>query len=132
MRQTIWCLLALVVMAHVGVAGESGDLSNLYGKWILESINGQPTDSGKKLYFEIKETKDGPQISGFDGCNKFGGTLAPPAALWKGQRGCPSGKLLLPLNLSDPRSQLDAADVTGKVLTIPLPDGSGEADFRRY
>ena len=103
------------------------DMSNLQGRWVLESINGKPVESENEIYFEI----EGTIITGFDGCNNFGGKLDVPASLRMTQRACISEGPRLPLELPDARSQLKAAEVIGKKLKLKLPDRKGEASFRR-
>lgn len=127
MRRVFWCILCFMGLLQSGAAFDPKDMSMLQGRWVLESINGQLTGSGTKVYFEI----DGLTITGFDGCNKFGGRLDAPSRIRMTQRGCASDRLRLPLELPDPRSQLNAAKVTGEKLKLPLPGGKGEAGFRR-
>jgi heat shock protein HslJ len=126
-RQAFWSILGLIGYLQSAAAGDAMDMSKLQGRWVLESIGGQPVSAGDEIYFEI----DGMTITGFDGCNKFGGSLDAPDRLRMTQRGCVSDRPKLPLELSDPRSQLDAATVTGEQLTLPLPGGPGEAVFSR-
>jgi heat shock protein HslJ len=127
MRQAFWWILCLIGCVQSGAAGDAMDMSKLQGRWVLESINGQRISPGAEVYFEI----DGTTITGFDGCNKFGGSLDAPDQMRMTQRGCVSDSPGLPLELSDPRSQLDAAKLTGEKLTLPLPGGTGEAGFSR-
>ena len=127
MRQAFWWILCLLGCVQTAAAGDTMDMSKLQGRWVLESINGQPVSSGAEVYFEI----DGMTITGFDGCNKFGGSLDAPDRMRMTQRGCVSDRPRLPLELSDPRSQLDAAKLTGEKLTLQLPGGTGEAGFSR-
>ncbi len=104
------------------------DFSELKGKWVLEAINGKDVISEKlEIYFEITEQT----ITGYDGCNRFGGSTAQPFVIQKSQRACPPETILLPLDLSDPALQLNRATVSGDKLFLPLPDGKGEAQFRR-
>jgi len=127
MRQAFWGILCLIGCVQSGAAGDAMDMSKLQGRWVLESISGQPVSSGDELYFEI----EGMTITGFDGCNKFGGSLDAPERMRMTQRGCVSDTPRLPLELSDPRPQLEAAKVTGEELTLPLPGGTGDAVFSR-
>ena len=131
MRPVFWCFfwffIGSVQSCAAPVVGDPMDMSKLQGRWILESINGKPVESENEIYFEI----DGPAITGFDGCNKFGGRLDAPARLRMTQRACVSEGPRLPLELPDARPQLKAAEVTGEKLKLLLPDGTGEAGFRR-
>jgi heat shock protein HslJ len=104
------------------------DLGELQGRWVLEAIDGQEVASGgAEIYFQITEQS----MSGYDGCNRFGGSITDPSTMRKTQRACPPETTLLPLNLSDPAPQLSRATVRGGKLFLPLRDGTGEAQFRR-
>jgi heat shock protein HslJ len=104
------------------------DLGELKGRWVLEAIDGKDIASGgAEIYFQITEQS----ISGYDGCNRFGGSITDPSAMRKTQRACPPETTLLPLNLSDPAPQLSRATMRGGKLFLPLRDGTGEAQFRR-
>lgn len=127
MRRVFLCILCFIGFVQSSAVSDAEDMSKLQGRWVLELINGQPVASGTKVYFEI----DGQTITGFNGCNKFGGRLDAPDRLRMTQRGCASDALSLPLELPDPRSQLDAAEVAGEKLKLRLPDGTGEAIFGR-
>lgn len=110
-------------------AGECDDMdvSGLQGRWTLESIDGKPVDAPTPIYFEI----DGLTITGFDGCNNFGGRLDQPAGLRKSQRACLAEGPRLPLDFSDPWAHLERATVSNNTLVLPLPEGSGHARLHR-
>ena len=60
------------------------------------------------------------------------GARGLPSAGVGGQRGCPEGEeKKLPINPSDLVAQLARATVKGEMLSLPLPDGKGEAQFKR-
>ena len=104
------------------------DLAELTGRWVLEAIDGKDVASGgAEIYFQLTEQS----IIGYDGCNRFGGSITDPSTMRKTQRACPPETTLLPLNLSDPAPQLSRATVRGGKLFLPLIDGTGEAQFRR-
>ncbi len=133
MRQTLLTAWVLLAIAHSGTAlaacGNSNGptMSQLQGKWVLESIGGHAIESKTEIYFKI----DGLTISGFDGCNLFGGFLDKPKELRIGQRACSSDSPRLPLQLSDPRSQLESSKLEGDTLDLVLDDEAGKATFRR-
>ena len=102
-------------------------IAELQGKWILESIDGNAIEPKPAIYFEI----DGLKISGFDGCNRFGGSLDAPNELQIGQRGCPSDSPRLPLQLTDPRVQLRSSRLEDDTLELVLVGEAGKAKFRR-
>jgi hypothetical protein len=104
------------------------DLAQLKGRWALETVDGKEVASGvREIYFQITEQS----ISGFDGCNRFGGSISDPSGMRKTQRACPPETTLLPLDLSNPVPQLSQARVREDKLFLPLVDGTGEAQFRR-
>lgn len=125
-RRLICSLMLLAgVYAVPSDAQETGDgPASLQGRWSLVSVNGK-TIPGLPAYFEI----DGRRISGFDGCNSFGGSLDRPAMIRRGERDCP-GREPFPLGLDDPQQQLDRARVDADVMTLPMT-GDGKAVFRR-
>lgn len=97
----------------------------LQGRWVLESIAGRPVNADGALFFAI----DGSSIQGFDGCNHFGGRLDEPEKMRTSQRGCDPNALRLPLQLPDPRRQLEAGTVEGDRLTLAMPGATGDAVF---
>jgi META domain-containing protein len=120
-------LAAVLVFAPLAEV-HAMDVSALKGRWVLEAVDGKPIGPEKgEIYFQVTEQT----ITGFDGCNRFGANVAQPSPIQKGQRGCPPETILLPLDLSNPVTQLSRATVRGDKLFLPLPDGKGEAQFRR-
>ncbi len=126
----VWLLLAVPFSGGSFAAygnGSAPTVKELQGKWVLESINGQAIESEADIYFKI----DGKMISGFDGCNTFGGSLDAPDRMRKTQRACSSDSPRLPLDLSDPRPQLESSKLEGDTLEVDLADEAGKAIFRR-
>lgn len=122
--------LTLVVLVSValGTMASAMDISELTGRWVLESVDGHtvtPGD-GEQAYFEITDQ----DIIGYDGCNPFGGKIKNPFSMRKRERGCPDTPLF-PLNLTDPSSQLSRARIENDKLFLPLLDGKSEAQFIR-
>ncbi|MGI9504547.1 MAG: META domain-containing protein, partial [Geminicoccaceae bacterium] len=66
-------------------------------------------------FFEIK----GTGIKGFDGCNRFFGSLDKPGAISSTRRACPESTLKLPLDLSDLDAHLQTGCIKGDQFTIP-------------
>ena len=93
----------------------------LQGRWTLLSINGVEVDADQNAWFEIK----GTLISGFDGCNNFGGDLSSSRPLRQSQRGCANDGPEFPLDLSSPMEHLKTATLNGDELVLPL-NGAGE------
>jgi hypothetical protein len=121
-------VVAGVVAFYTSMAQESDiNVAGLQGRWTLETLNGQPVELSMAVYFEI----DGHTLKGFDGCNNFGGPLENPVLIRKGQRDCAGEYVSLPLDLGSPLEHLRQASVTGDVLSLPIPQGGGEATFRR-
>jgi hypothetical protein len=134
MRQAVWrasFTIVAVQLAALSAACEDRkgnmDISKLQGRWVLELVNGRPVSSEREIYFEIEELR----ISGFDGCNRFGGRLDAPGEVRVSQRACAERGPRLPLDLSDPESHLKTAELTGDKLDLPLPGRGGTARFRR-
>lgn len=116
----------LVLMPLAGV--HAMDVSELKGRWVLETIDGKSVAPEKgEIFFQITEQA----ITGFDGCNRFGASLTQPSPAQRGQRGCPADAIRLPLDFSSLASQLSRATVSGDMLSLPLQDGKGQAQFRR-
>jgi len=117
----------MLVLPQLAIA-QGMDISALKGRWVLETVDGKRVSSeGGEVYFQITEEA----VSGYDGCNRFGISLARPSAAIGGQRGCPPEAKKLPINPSELISQLSRATVKGDTLSLPLPDGKGEAQFKR-
>jgi hypothetical protein len=128
MNEFVW-YATLAIAAFVPLSGgAAATLSAIEGRWILEAINGRPVTVGtEEIYFQL----NGETITGYDGCNNFGGQITQPTQIRKSQRACPAGTLFLPLDLSNPLPQLDRAKITGGKLFLPLSSSQGEATFRR-
>lgn len=104
------------------------DVSELKGRWVLETVDGKSVAPEKgEIYFQITDQT----ITGYDGCNRFGASVTQPSQGQRGQRGCPPDAIPLPLDFSNLVPQLSRATVSGDKLSLPLPDGKGEAQFRR-
>ena len=121
-------IAAFILTFVLLVEAHAMDISELKGRWALKAVDGKAVSLGKgEIYFQITDQS----IIGYDGCNQFGGSVAQPYLIRKGQRACPPETMLLPLDLSNPVAQLSRATIRGDKLFLPLPDGKGEAQFRR-
>lgn len=77
-------VIALITASITGYSQIDTPLSvQLQGRWSLIEPGG---DSSKVpgVYFEI----DGDGIAGYDGCNRFSGTLSEPARVRSTERAC--------------------------------------------
>jgi len=121
-------MFALTLAVAPYVEAQAMDITALKGRWVLEAINGAevPVDNGE-IFFEITDQN----ILGFDGCNRFGGSISQPFVIRKTYRGCDPETVLLPLDLANPAPQLSRATLGDDKLVLPMPDGAGEAQFRR-
>ena len=123
------CRVALLFFSTVAAMGcaaaEPVQPADLNGRWVLEAIDGRPVSEDVEMYFEIQ----GSAISGYDGCNSFGGSLDNPGMLRMTQRACSPEPIPFPLDLTDPRAQLMRGELRGDVLELPI--ASGTATFRR-
>jgi hypothetical protein len=95
-------------------------LPALSGKWILLSVSGHRVQTDPPIFFRL----DGEVLTGYDGCNNFGGLLSAPARIRTGGRGCPEDHPAFPLDLSHPAKHLAAATRDGDRLLLPLLDGT--------
>ena len=121
-----WGLGVLVSGALLATPSVAADSVELVGRWVLESIGGVAVAPTADVYFQV----DGDRIEGFDGCNRFGGSLTRGTIL-SGQLGCEGDYVRLPLDLADPATHLQQAVIAGDVLSLSLEDGPGVALFRR-
>lgn len=117
-------LLLCTAPGEPGVAQAHLDPFRVQGRWALVSTNGKAA-AGAVAFFEIS----GRHISGFDGCNSFGGSLDRPDLIRKTERDCP-GMDPFPLDLADPLGQLSAANLEGDTLSLPVRGKDGIAVFR--
>lgn len=108
-------------------AGKMATITELQGKWVLESIGGRPVDTEREVYFELTDRT----LTGFDGCNRFGGSLDRPEAFRRTQRACPEDAVSLPLDLTDPLPQLESSKLAGETLELVLSGDRGTALLRR-
>jgi len=108
----VWLAIAWLTMAEVS-AQELG----LEGTWRLKSVDssplGLPTD--ELPFFAIA----GVDVEGFDGCNRFFGSLDRPGAIAATRRACPDAAIVLPLELNDLGAHLRSGRINGDVLTVP-------------
>jgi heat shock protein HslJ len=112
---------------RISTAQESEmNLVNLQGRWTLESIDGKIVETSRDVFFELR----GSTITGFDGCNSFGGPLDSPTRIRASQRSCGDDYVALPLDLSNPLAQLRAAHVKNDRLILTLPGDQGTAVLR--
>lgn len=113
----------LFTFMEAGMAVEPRDIQ---GSWRLVSVDGQAVEAGEgQPHFSI----EGEAISGYDGCNRFGGTVGGPITV--GQRACAAGHVALPLDLSDLAAHLAATRLQGDELLLPARAGFPASVFRR-
>ena len=130
MRRTLsraWLVLVTAGWPALAACESGGTpgITELRGEWVLESIEGRPIDSKSRIYFEIGEET----ISGYDGCNSFGGKLDALDRLRRGQRACPAE--VLQIRFSDLKTQFESLKVEGDALDLVLADDAGKARFRK-
>ncbi len=102
--------------------------ASMNGTWSLASVGGQAvTADGGAPRFTI----DGDVISGFDGCNQFGGQLSNPQSMRSGQMACAGEYVKLPLDLNDPKAHLDSATFEGDRISLPARAGLPASVFLR-
>lgn len=107
-------------------AGMAVEPREIQGSWRLVSVDGQAVEAGDaQPHFSI----EGDMISGFDGCNRFGGPLGGPITV--GQRACAGGYVPLPLDLSDLAAHLAGTRLQGDELLLPARADFPASVFRR-
>ena len=120
-------VLAVAVLLGLPAGAAAG--GQLDGTWQLTKTGDRTLDGADKQlpYFTIA----GRMITGFDGCNRFGGTLDDPQNIVRGQRACSGAHMKLPLDLGNPAAHLKAARIRGNRLLLPARDGLPESEFQR-
>jgi META domain len=104
--------------------GTNLEATSLEGQWVLVQSSGRPVPTEAAIFFKLENGI----LSGFDGCNRFGGPL--DGGIRTGGRGCPDSGPVLPLDLAQPAEHLARARRDGDKLILPLADGS-TAEFVR-
>lgn len=107
----------------------AGDLK-LEGTWQLEAVDSvavADTSGKQRPFFEIK----GSGIKGYDGCNRFFGSLDQPGAISSTRRACPDSILKLPLDLNDLDAHLQTGCQNGDQLTIPARGNYPSSTYAR-
>lgn len=126
-RMAAASIFVLTIATNLG-ACVSMQAADLDGTWYLVSVDGAQVPSGSN---QPNFTIDGDAISGFDGCNRFGGSLSNPQAMIVGQRACADQPIGISLDLSDPQSHLSGATIDGDRLRIPRWKSYPEAIFEK-
>ena len=116
MRGGVLALAALLAMTSSAAAQSVEELARaLAGRWTLTHIAGAPVrSSGQPMGFTIAGTK----ITGFDGCNSFGGDLTAPERIVATQMACTHDTLTMPLDLANLPAQLRRARLEGGSLRV--------------
>jgi hypothetical protein len=103
---------------------------DLNGTWELAEIQSRPVQrngTSPLPTFTIKEQT----IEGFDGCNKFWGRLDKPGGIASTRMGCLDETIKLPLDLTDPKSHLEAGRIERERLVLPAHAGMPASVFQR-
>jgi len=122
-------ILGLALVGSGAIDASAGDLA-LEGTWQLEAIDSVVVSdiSGEQVpFFEVK----GSGIKGYDGCNRFFGSLDKPGAIVSTRRACPDSMLKLPLDLNDLDAHLQTGCLKDDQLTIPADDSYPSSSYRR-
>jgi len=119
-KQVAGAILALTAMFGTAGYAMAQAAQALNGTWTLVSIDGRSVaQSGDVPTFVI----EGDAIHGYDGCNRFSGTLSKPEMMIVGQRACVGEYVSLPLDLTNPKGHLAQAGIEGEKLVIPAWNG---------
>lgn len=125
MREFNLIVLASIAYFVFSNPGRSAEVADLQGRWTLVAISGAPTGSSfPSVHFEVK----GMAISGFDGCNNFGGLLDKPEAIIATQRACAAGA---PFDVSDLVRNMRLATLVAGRLTVSLGSTRQQFEFSK-
>lgn len=115
---------SMVAMTWRAEAGGSFD-----GTWVLAEIGGKSVsaNAGRIPGFSIS----GNDITGFDGCNQFGGRLDRPGEIVATRMACVGDYIAIPLDLSDVGAHLHKATRSGDTLSLPASGGLPASVFKR-
>ena len=116
---------AMMSLLGACVAMETNDVK---GTWTLTRVGGQQIQTSTT---PPGFTIDGNLISGYDGCNQFGGPLDDPASMRVGQRACAGDIPIFPLDLSDPGAHIASGSMDGGRLLLPARNGLPSSEFNR-
>ena len=122
--------VAVVGMTAVALCARQPTVAHLNGTWELAQMHTRPLQQiGANPLPTFTVTGD--VIEGFDGCNKFWGRLDKPGGLASTRRGCVDDAVKLPLDLTDPKSHLEAGRLERDTLVLPARAGMPASTFRR-
>lgn len=129
LRPSLRAIPFLFALSYFSMAmGESmaADIATLTDtRWTLVRVGDEEVTSTHPPYFEISNGI----ISGYDGCNNFGGPLHHPREIRVGQRACASREVVFSLNLADPLGQIKMATLVDEMLILPANGKRPEAVF---
>lgn len=123
-----FCLAALAGIWGMATAAFAG--GTLDGNWILTEAGGKriAADSlDRTPNFRIS----GNEISGFDGCNQFGGRLDRPGEIVATRMACLGDYIELPLDLDDAGAHLKKAKLNGDTMRLPAAGRFPASVFKR-
>lgn len=127
MKTSITAILAAALVLTL-TACNSIEAASMDGKWYLSNYGGQTVSRTANTPFFVI---DGNTITGFDGCNQFGGKLDDPNSLRVGQRACAGDYIKIPIDLSNAQNQLSNATLDGDLLTVPATGPFPASEFVR-
>lgn len=109
-----------------GTAGADGGLD---GTWVLVEVGGKRVSvgAGQAPNFTIS----GKEISGFDGCNRFGGRLDRPGEIVATRMACLGDYVALPLDFEDVAAHLSRGKRSGDTLRLPAWGDFPASVFKR-
>lgn len=121
---TFLLTFTLFIGGTTSADGQDLNWEILQGKWALTAVDGVRISGRQPVYFEVR----GDTISGFDGCNMFGGNLNDLQRMRATLRGCADHVAYL--DMGNLQSQLSSAIVEGSLLKVTAYDGTTVLEFK--
>lgn len=116
-------------LALMMTSADAVGINSLTGSWVLAKSGSRVIVQGARELpnFTIKNGT----ISGYDGCNRFGGPLDQPGHIRQTRRACAAQGEKLPLDLNDALAHLKSGHLSGGNLVLPARGGLPASEFRR-
>ena len=102
----------------VACVGASVDANRFAGTWRLVSVDSRPLGPLPADQVPVF-TVTGTNVSGFDGCNTFSGSIDQPGEISATRMGCREGAIKLPLDLGNLLAHLQTGTIKENSLSVP-------------
>ena len=122
--------LVLAAIPWFAMTGCIAEEAGLDGTWQLKAIDQTPIEASPEdqaPFFKVA----GDTIEGFDGCNRFSGSIDRPGAISATRRGCLDVKNMLPMDLNELDAHFRSAEINGDTMTVPARGDYPESTYAR-